>query len=737
MKRFLLSLFLLPGLALASNDADGEEALELFGTIDLGLAWLSEDSDRFGRYSGLDQSGFSPLAQFSLRWPAAHPEGWSVRLEGARLGQDSRRLDLDARQGGGRSFSLNWIERPGWRLSGGSTPFRHGPGGRLVLPNDWTALETSAELSGRKDGFDPVDIRADRRRLDLDYWQRFRDRWRVAVSASEERRDGQRLIGAIFGYTGGNPRGMLLPAAVDDTTQRIESRLTYADPNGHQFGLAWSGSFYRNERSGIEFDNPWSRHPQWAPGTGYPQGAGRIADHPDNSAHQLRAFGAWRLGERSRAGFDVAYGLMRQNDLLLPYTVNKALEIEQPLPVARLDAEIRTTVANLRLVTQWSDRLSLTANYRFDDRDNRTPSYAWRGIGADAEDQPSADEARVNLPYSLRRQSLALEARWRLAGYQRLSAGLNVEQEDRDEFAEVAELDEWGGEVGWRGRLGSKIRWRVDGVYSVRRFDEYIGRAPFRAGRLPGTVDPDDFENHPELRKYNVADRDRSLLKLRLDAQPTTRLSLGLTARYHRDDYDDERFGLNQSVARTLSADFGWQLGGSLSLSGLYGRDRYRADQSGRAWPGFAPALAFDPTRDWWASHEDRIETASLSLSWLDPVAIRRALGSLGMDGSAEIGVDTVYVSARGDIDVRAAEALEVEPLPETSSRRRSAALWTRYTLPSGWRIQLRIEHERLSTRDYAYDAVSVDSVSNLLLLGQDAPDYSVTAILASFGYRF
>ncbi|NBB91554.1 MAG: MtrB/PioB family decaheme-associated outer membrane protein [Gammaproteobacteria bacterium] len=723
-------------LAVSSQPARGD-TMRLFGSIDLGLAWLDDSADRFGRFSGFDESGFSPLADVSVERPRQRPGDWYLRLDGARLGQSSRRLDVLAERSGRQAFSASWREMPNWRLSGGLTPFMTGPGGRLVLPGDWQALETTAGLPGEAAGFEPVEIRSQRKRLDLGYWQRFRDRWRLSVEASEERRDGNRLIGAIFGYTGGNPRGMLLPAVVDDSTQRIESRLIYADPSGHQLGMAWTASFYRNDRSSIEFENAFARHPQWAAGTGYPDGLGRIADHPDNSAHQLRAFGSWQLGGRTRFGADLAYGLMRQNDLLLPYTANEQLQVTEPLPVSRLDAEMRTLVANLRLSTQWSERLDVVVDYRFDDRDNRTPSLAWRVVGADSQDQRPPEDTRINLPYSLQRQTLDLDGRLRLAGHQRLVGGLSFEREDRDDFAEVAQLDEWRGEMGWRGRLGPDARLRIDAEHSLRRFDEYIGRAPFRAGRLPGTVEPEAFENHPELRKYNVADRDRSSLRLRVDVQPTARLSFGLGGRYHRDDYADERFGLERAEVRTLTADFGWQLARGLTLSGLFASDRYQAEQSGRDWPGFAPQLAFDPARNWWASHDDRVDTASVSLAWHDAAFGHRMFSSLGLEGSLDLGADFVNVRALGDIDVRAAEGLTVAPLPETSSRRRSWAAWARYTMPSGWRAGLRVEHERFRSRDYAFDSVSIDSVANLLLLGRAAPDYSVTAVLATLGYRF
>lgn len=726
---FAATLLCLPGVV-RGDDA----AVALFGHIDLGLAWLSEDQPHLGRYSGLDDSGLTPLLETSL---AGTRDGFYWRVDGRRTGLDSRRVDLALGQRGQRRLTLSGREMPGWTLSGGRTPFIVDSGGRFELPGDWQGGDSTAQMPALADSLAAVSIGSDRRRLALGYWQRLSDRIEVDFDVREQRREGNRLVGAMFGFTGGNPRGMLLPAQVDDRTRIIDAGLTYSSPAGHQLGLAWHGSFYRNGRDAIEFRNPFSRHPQWAAGTGFPDGFGRIADHPDNSAQQLRGFGAWKLGQSTRLTADLAAGRMRQNDVLLPYTVNPQLDVDTPLPVQRLDAEIHTTLANLRLVTRPVDRLDLKFNYRHDDRDNRTPSLAWRVVGADSENQRDASATRINLPYSLRRQKFDIDARWRLSGRNRLSAGVHLLREDRDDFAEVERFDEWRGSVGWRGRVKRDFGLRLDLEHARRRFDEYEGRAPFRAGRLPGSFDDDDFENHPLLRKYNVADRDRNRLNARLDWQAGQRLSLGLGGHYSRDRYADGRFGLEESEVSAFNADAGYQVNRYLSLTGFVSRERYRADQSGRDWPGFAPDLAFDPDRDWWARHDDRVDTASLGIEWRDLGAQFDAIAALTGGGRLDLGADWLYARTRGLIDVSVAEGLSAEPLPETGTRRNASALWLGYRFVSRWRLRLRVEHERFRQRDFAHEQVEADTVANLLLLGRNLPDYDATAVLLSVGYGF
>ena len=55
------------------------------------------------------------------------------------------------------------------------------------------------------------------------------------------------------------------------------------------------------------------------------------------------------------------------------------------------------------------------ANYRYDDRDNKTPQAAYRYIGGDSEEPETHCESRINLPYSYTRHKADALLNWNVA----------------------------------------------------------------------------------------------------------------------------------------------------------------------------------------------------------------------------------------------------------------------------------------------------------------------------------
>ena len=51
--------------------------------------------------------------------------------------------------------------------------------------------------------------------------------------------------------------------------------------------------------------------------------------------------------------------------------------------------------------------------------------------------------------------------------------------------------------------------------------------------------------------------------------------------------------------------------------------------------------------------------------------------------------------------------------------------------------VRLAAESSDLSTSDWALDGVEPDTLANVLLLGEDSPQYDLWLISASWSYRF
>lgn len=733
MRRKWLALVIaaafLPAAATAQDDffaiegVDDEEDVEYFlSEIEVGVGYLDDDAFRFGKFSGLTDKGAHPLLDFSINsfpaWDGDDTSYW--RFEGRRVGLDTRRLELEFGQQGTQRVRMGYREMHNNTLGDGMTPFRGIGSASLTLPGNWeaTAASTGA-MPVLEASLVPVDVGHRRQRLALDYRRNLDPQWTADAAYRREIKDGTRVVGAAFGSTGGNPRAAAIPAPVDFVTDIFDLTLQYSGER-YLAGFSYHGSLFDNREDAFSWRNPYGQLGQWAPGVGFPDGHGRMALEPSNQFHQLRAFGASSFGATSRVSADLAVGRMTQDEPFLPYTINPLLEVTEPLPRTSLDGRIDTTVFNLRMTSRPMERLTVNAGYRFDDRDNRTPQALYQYVRGDSQHQPAATSGRINLPYSLKEHRIDLSGTYRFAGRTRLTGGYQLRDVDRT-FSESSAYTESTLRAGLRLQPSAMTALSIDLRRSERDADRYDGRVPLVAGHLPGTVGPDDFENHPLLRKYYLTDRDRDQASVRADLMTEGAFSLGLMASHAQDRYDDRFFGLNRGEARSVTVDGGYHPTQELSLSAWFTRDSLDALQTGRA---FAPGQHEDAERDWRVTHDDRVDSFGVNL--------QRAIGR-----SMELGTDLVYSRTRSTIGVDGGSALNTAPFPDLVTKLTAYSLYLRYHLNAASSLRFGVEHERYAASDFALDGVAPDTMANVLWLASPIPNYQVNWITMTYRYRF
>ena len=347
-------------------------------------------------------------------------------------------------------------------------------------------------------------------------------------------------------------------------------------------------------------------------------------------------------------------------------------------------------------------------------------------IGADSQDQRRYELGRINRPYSYTRQRADAIATYRFGKSARLKAGVDYSDYSRD-FQEVRDSDEFAWLAGVSLRGWSQGSLNIDYRSSRREVSEYIGNAPLINSYLPGQVDPDDYDNHPLLRKYYLTDRDREEFRFRADFTPSAVVNLGFAASYAEDDYDDAYFGLNKAKVRSMSIDAGWYPQEHVSLTGFYTKEKYDAAQSARAF--FNDSSAQDPANDWFADSRDKVDTWHFALAFSD---IGEERGWKGVD----FGLDYTFSNTRSDIGVTAATAYTA-PLPELQAKMRTFTLWGSAQVSANSSIRLEAENAELASSDWALDGVAPDTLANVLLLGEGAANYDLWLITGSWTYRF
>ena len=726
--------FSLEEAAPVETDADAlAELTTIYSHVEFGLGALSEQSFRFGRFSGLDAEGV--FGVFNLDWykraPYDSPDPTYTRLIVNDLGLDSRSARFEHGRQGAYRIRADYARLPMLRSDTTSTIFMGAGGTLLTLPNSWVPGTSTAGMTALASSLRPMELRHDRRRFGLGFDLQLSSHWDMSTTFRHESKEGLKGLGGVIGNSGGNPRAVILPEPIDYDTREAEFALRYTDAR-KQFEFKYLVSVFNDADESLVWQNPYLAINGWDPSAGYPTGFGEIALPPDNQFHQASFAGGYRFSDTLRMSADIAFGRMTQDEAFLPYTVNPVLaaSITQPLPRGSLDGRIDTTVANLRISGQPTDKFTWSASARYDDRDNETPRDEYVYIGGDSQLQDTdadSNRRRYNEPYSFKETRLKAEAGYRFTRRTRLTGSV----EDRSTTRTYSER-EHADETTWTLQLRHAASDWFNGSLLLSRADRdgstYHGNHPFLSGYDPGYTDtvPGAFENPPGLRKYYQADRERDRFGLSLSFTPGQYWSIGFDAQRLQDDYRHSELGLRRSDSDVYTLDLSFTPSARWSGYAFYTRESIDQDQAGVSTRGGTRVEdAVDPARRWFANHEDTARTAGVGFNWKV------------IDNRMVLGFDYLQARTNGQITVVAGSALSTAPLPPDRTRLTSLSLYGKYRMRDNLSLQMRVWHERYRATDFALDDVEANQLANVILLGEESDDYDVNVVMVSLSYRF
>ena len=133
------------------------------GSVDAGVGHVSDSSQKFGDYTGLDNKGAFAILEGNVS--RRGDDGYYADLWAADLGLDTRRLSGQAGREGIYSLNVGYAEIPRHLTDGARTPFLGSGGSVLTLPPGFPAADTtSMPLAGT---LQPIDTGFKYKRLDL------------------------------------------------------------------------------------------------------------------------------------------------------------------------------------------------------------------------------------------------------------------------------------------------------------------------------------------------------------------------------------------------------------------------------------------------------------------------------------------------------------------------------------------------------------------------------------------
>ena len=500
------------------------------GSVDGGVGYVTDSSQKFGDYTGLDATARSSILDGTVS--RRGDDGYYADLWGADLGLDSRRLFGLAGREGLYSLNVGYAEIPRHLTEGARTPFLGSGSSVLTLPPGFPAADTTSMPLAST--LQPIDIGFKYKRLDLGGTYIGGQGWSANLSLRHDERDGTRPASGSFFSTASQ-----FVAPVNEKTDQAELTVAYATRE-LQATVSYQFSSFRNEDSGVTWSNPFF---PVVPGAT----TGQLALAPDNQFQQLRGTAGYDITPTMRVSGELAFGRMTQNDAFLAPTVNPILApTVPPLPAQSLDGKIDTFNAGVKLTAAPLQGLRVTASYDRDNRDNKTPVRSYPIVTTD---MIRRGASRNNTPfsYTLDRFKLIGDYGGGLPGNARLTGGAEYDMRERtyQEVVTTRETTLWG-----------KIA-----AQPTEKLSMWLKFAhSWRDNSVYGTSVWFGYAENPLLRKFYLADRLRNSVEGRFDYAINEKISVGVSADWADDDYENSTVGLisarSANVAVELAAAF-------------------------------------------------------------------------------------------------------------------------------------------------------------------------------------
>ena len=572
----VLSVF---GHALA-EEIDVAQLTKPDSSVGLGAGIVSGnkgDRSIFGMYNGLrDNKGYG-LADVSVSKRDETTGTWTT-LEGRNLGLDNREFGFSQNKQGDWKYYLDYNELT-----------RHDPRTINTALQGAGTTNPNVKLLATPGTGANLDLELKRKAFGIGGEKWIFPNLQLEVNFKTEDKNGSRLFGAGFTCTSSTAPGclgasatrtgwaqLMLPEPVNSTTRQIETKLNYI---GEKLALSggYYGSFFTNGYGTLNPNVPGTLYN--AVGTALPLNTGLqgilnnpIALPPDSQAHQLYLSGNYAFTPTTRGTFKYAYTHATQNDGFLGSGLTGA-----PGGRANLGGVVDTTLLHLGLTARPMPKLSLLANFRYEDKKDKTP-IDWYNV--------EGTSTFTNGHVSNRKVGGKLEASYQMLPKTRATFGLDYLEVTRelpvktDTIAGLSALRGQTTEFGYRAEVRQTLADSFAGtlgyINSRRRGSDWYSLCTSAACNAAGVGYGTSTSSGAIIGAsatgifpMTLTDRNRDKLRLMSDWTPTDRFSVQLMAEVGVDHYvTNGTKGLKDTGMSLFSLDANWGLTDNWKLTG-------------------------------------------------------------------------------------------------------------------------------------------------------------------------
>lgn len=667
-KKILLTaglIILLAPVVVFAEEGEGKagkkEAIETSGEIKIGVQQVDEkeaDSSKFNEYRDIKDGLY--LYKFNVEG-TDNASGRYLEFKGSDVGRKDQDFKLRLGQPGKWGIEAEWDEIPHLISNKAQTPYNYQGNGLYTVPvtagieltREDTAyvispgvFGTNAAGGGATTANDttlanylnsyaqPTDLGTERKKGSVALTYSPAASLKFRLSYSDEKKEGSQITGAALDDRPRRSLDALIPEPVDYVTRDLKFEAAYTG-EAAQANFSYLLSKFENNVKALTWQNIYTDPvvggldgystfhcdtPANCPagpggdGTkGYIANYGRMALYPDNNYQNATLTFGLNLPMDSRLTATASYGMMKQDETLLPYsisTLGSDYNSTGRLPETTANAEIDTTMINLNYTINPVSGLNVQPFYRYYDMNNKTASQQWDYLTQDTRSQSVDDDGysqgpihkRVNLPYGYTKQNYGLDASY---GIMKSTVGLGYEREGihRDQ-REVADTHEDMLKASLNSRLTNWLSFKAKYLHGDRKGDTPDDAAT-RQGYWYSQTELETPENDPkynyvnpaDARRFDVSDRKRDQWQVSAYVKPMDVVDLSGSYMHRKDDFDSgvtstavtikqtnymtgdetyntvgQQLGLLSSEANNYTADLNYAPTENLRLNAGYGR---------------------------------------------------------------------------------------------------------------------------------------------------------------------
>ncbi|WP_374261421.1 MtrB/PioB family decaheme-associated outer membrane protein [Zoogloea sp.] len=657
-----------------------------------GLTGANNERSWFGQYSGLRRDDTYLLLDLDYVKRDVTTGTWTT-FQGRDLGLDTREIRFGQQKQCDWKYSLEYNEM-----------IRHDP--RTInsgLAGIGTNALTVTRIATPGSGSDyNLDLKRKILTVGVEKW--LSESLQFEATFRNEDKNGTRLFGNGFSCTrptnpatsggsgalapgvcipavGSQFAQLMLPEPINSTTQQFEAKLNYSNDKLFLSG-GYYGSFYNNQFTSMGATiNGNLNDPLGNPITPLTDLRNilqlPIALPPDNQAHQIYLTGNYAFTPTTKANFKYAFTHATQTDSFAAFT-------GAPSGRGNFGGEVDSALYQAGITSRPLPKLSLLANVRYEDRNDKTPIEYYN---------LESTKAFTNGNYSPKRLVGKAEASYQLPAGYRATVGVDYESVDRGVFVPTSAVAGLSGlrqkteESGYRLELRRAMTETVSGAVAYSNSDR-SGSSWLQPNSGTGVTAVSDaaIYGRTAIFPMSMVDRNREKLKATADWSATERLSVQFMAEWGEDKFSAPTTkGLRASYMGFYGIDAVYALSDDWRLTGFWSR----GDQT----------MHIDHSTGYMAALRNRTETFGLGVNG-------KPSSRLVVGGDLLLSADKDKYQQ--DLDASASAANQTllatsGGLPDVTFRQFTVRMFGKYAVEKNSAVRLDFIHQRTKLNEWTW----------------------------------